>query len=151
MKHIYFEFDKHKYYIEVNNQRYAVRQIIEQPNGKVLLSSRENVLAENQVSIDEDDTLISETEFNEVWNKEANTFADTWDEIKKQYPLGSKVSAIVQYFYPQGIICDVEGVLMVTIDESYMPGDLMLYPKDVLEGVVIGYDEENMWVKFEAE
>lgn len=151
MKRIYFEFDNHKYYIEVNKQKYAVRQIIERPDGGISISSRENVLAENQVSVSEEDTLISEAEFDKVWNEQSNKFLDEWQQIKKDFPIGKTLTGIVQYFYPQGIICDVDGVLAMTIDDKYMPGDLMLYPNDVLDGVVIGYDEENMWVIFESE
>ena len=151
MQHIYFEFDEHKYYVELNNQRYAVRQITEYPNGRISLSSHENTLAENQVKVEEDDPFLTEEQFNEKWNKELKTYSEQWERTKEEYPLGKKLTGVVQYFYPQGIICDVDGILAMTIDESYMPGDVMLYPDDVLDGVVIGYDEENMWVLFESE
>ena len=151
MQHIYFEFDEHKYYVELNNQRYAVRQITQFPSGRISLSSHENTLAENQMTIDEDEVLISEEKFDELWFKELAVYADEWEKTKAKYPLNTKVTGVVQYFYPQGIICDIDGVLAITIDDAYMPDDVMLYPDDVLDGVVIGYDEENMWVKFESE
>ena len=57
---------------------------------------------------------------------------------------------MVKYFYPQGIISDIDGILGVTVDDAYSADDVMLYPGDVLDGFVNGYDEENMWVKFSS-
>lgn len=151
MKYIYYEFDGSEYYFELNEQHYAIRQVTKNFDGTTLVSSRVNSLAENPVTVDEEtDTFLTEKQFNEIWDEQSKYFKEEWEAIKRKYPIGTAVSAEVKYFYPQGIISDIDGVLGITVDEVYTPEEIMLYPGDVLDGFVSGYDEESMWLKFES-
>lgn len=49
MRYVYFEFDGEKFCIEIDGSHTALRQIIEDKNGQVLVSCRDGCLAEGDV------------------------------------------------------------------------------------------------------
>lgn len=154
MKRIQYDLNGVQYYIEINQQRYPVRQVIKEKDGRILNSAMDDILPEAQLTINEErHTLISEEDFEKVWIHALQQYKEAWTQTKKDFPIGKEIEVTVKRFYPHGIICqDNDDHVFMTTDEAYTPVDeVMVYLEDTLEGVVSGYDDEYMWVIFKSE
>lgn len=137
------------YFMELNEEQYPVRVIISDNKGNIKVSSKENCLPERALEFDEKiHTLISQEDFDDKWRMVHKTYLREWEDIKKEYPIGTKIDVNVECFYPQGIICEANQVRFYTSDIKYIEEEEFLYPTDPLEGLVSGYDDVNMWVIF---
>lgn len=147
MIYIFFEFENEKFWIEVDTNGYAQRQIVCK-EGIYVLSCRTDCLAEGIVDIENDCTQISSDLFNEIWEKNSSEIRSIWNTEKVKYPIGSHVDGTIRYFYPQGIIFDLDN-LQGCANFDYckeMSQPSSLYPSHVISGTVCGYDECNMWI-----
>lgn len=157
----YFNWDDDDYingttYIEIDGG-YATKQIVVTSN-KFIASNRKDkehnfYLAEGQVDIDEivefGGSEITEEQFYKVWNTYKNDLSDKWKETKENFPIGEKIEGIIEVFYPQGVILNISQDVIGIADykkcsDSTHP--VNLYPGYKIIGIVIGYDEENMWL-----
>lgn len=147
MTYIFFEFENEKFWIEVDKNGYAQRQIICK-KGIYSLSCRTDCLAEGIVDIENDCTQISSELFNEVWEKNASEIRAVWNIEKEKYPIGSLVKGTIRYFYPQGIIFDLDNLQGCANFDccKKMSKPSSLYPSRLISGRVCGYDEYNMWI-----
>lgn len=147
MTYIYFEFDEILYWIEVDNQGYAQRQIIKK-EGEYSLSCRTDCLAEGIVDIENDCEKITLKAFNMVWYEQSLVIQKIWEQEKKKYLIGTSIIGTIKYFYPQGIIFDIGNIQgcgdYLSCKENSNAN--ALYPSHSITGIVKGYDEVNRWI-----
>lgn len=142
MKYIFTEFESEQFWIEVDNDGYALRQIIIDDN-KAQVSCMEDCLAEGIIDeneLDGNTILITQHEFDNKWNMVTIEQRNRWNILKKQYSIGNEVECKVKYYYPQGWILNV-GELHGVCECNFE-----LSPNQLIRGKVIGYDETNMWL-----
>ncbi len=149
MKYIYFEFDGEEFYLELDEESYAMRQIIFSSDGTYEISCFDDCLAEGRVECLNESSvqIISLEEFEGKWNSIINIYQERWSGIKKQYPIGKNVSGIVKYFYPHGAIIELSEA------QGCFIGDKNTNLKRVnveVSGIVSGYDDKNMWILLEC-
>lgn len=151
MRYIYFQFEKEEFYIELDNEHCALRQIIISYDNKPLISCRNDCLAEGQIDSDNLDgkiSYISKDTFEKVWGLYTSPYRETWNKEKKFYPIGARVKGTVRYFYPYGIIFDIgnlQGCADYRVTQNNSTADA-LNINHIITGVVSGYDEDNMWL-----
>lgn len=142
-KYIFLDYDDEQYFIETNYEGYALRQITIDENGTSKISCVVECLAEGNVielldNIDE--KYICKEDFEDVWYGETEKIRVKWESYKKTLSLGMTLTGAILYHYPQGWIisvCDNFGVLKSK--KSFSVGQ-------IISGVVVGFDEANMWV-----
>lgn len=148
MHYIYFEFEKEQFFIELDTENRPQRQIILYPNGTYEISCRDNCLAEGEIDLEtsKDITNISFALFENNWNEFTASHRSQWNMIKENYPIGRCVTGIIKYFYPQGArvnLGTVQGILPNNCE------NVPTFIDCVVQGVVSGYDEQNMWIVLE--
>lgn len=147
MIYIFFEFDEIKYWIEVANDGYACMQIICE-NGVYHLSCRTDCLAEGMVDTENDCEQITLKLFDEIWNENSIDIQGIWEVEKHKYSIGTVVKGIIKYFYPQGVIFDIDNIQGCADYTSCKENShsTSLYPNHLITGIVSGYDEVNKWI-----
>lgn len=151
MRYVYFEFDDEKVRVEIDDSHIALRQIIEDKNGQVMISCRDCCLAEGNVIPEElscEFSDITPDEFESVWKKHTEKLRQSRNKIKEKFPIGAEVSGTIKYFYPHGIIVDLDdtqGCADYDVTKSNSP-HYALFPRHRLSGVVSGYDDINFRV-----
>ena len=148
-------------YYEVINDRF-MRQLVSFAD-RYVGSNREDEelgfhLGEGEVDLEVlesspvDTSPVSKEEFEEEWSRYNETLLKDWQGTMAQNPIGTRLECEIRVFYPHGAICRTD-------DGSYTVADVDalrekrsggLYPQMILSGIVIGYDEVNMWLKVEA-
>ncbi len=151
VKYIYFEFEKEKFYIELDETLYATRQIIIDKDNKVEISCIDCCLAEGKVNVEEfvcKYKNISKSEYEKIWEKYTESKRKDWIKIKEKYPIKTQVTGTIKYFYPQGIIVDFGDTQGCADYNSCRENSdsSSLYPYHIINGEVYGYDENNMWI-----
>jgi hypothetical protein len=145
---IYGEFDEEYYCIrtvfEENNQLFTTN----------FVNNDEYILPEKSY-VDDKEYLgekISENEFNEKWKKALEPFIEKWNEIKNKYIIQKKITTKINCIYPQGIIFNIgemfHGIAdYVECETKYGSRNLYTGNKMEMEMEIIGYDDDNMWIK----
>ena len=144
MKHIKFKFENETFWIEINNQGYAIRQVVVNKNGDAQVSCINDCLAEGIIDIKEKDAdieTVSVSDFEDVWNKYTQSHRNKWNELKKTVHLGKEMQGNARYLYPQGWIVQI-GDMFAICD-----WELNLVTQQRINGKVCGLDEINMWIK----
>lgn len=151
MKYLLLEEDNVEYWIETDEKGCALRQIIID-NDDIQISCKSDCLAEGIISPDEFDgdiKKISNKNFEEKWNSILLGYQEKWGIQKNKYYLGKEIVAQIKYFYPQGIILQIDentqGICKYDECKKYI-GDLSLYPGYIIKGNIVGYDDTNMWL-----
>lgn len=80
MSYIYTDFEGIKYWVEIDDEGYALRQVIEE-DGEISVSCREDCLAEGVVEIEYFENIKSE-EFEKVWEKNTQDILKVWNREK---------------------------------------------------------------------
>lgn len=151
MRYIYFQLEKEEFYIELDNENYALRQIIIPYDNKTLISCRNDCLAEGQIDLDNLEgkiSYIAKETFEKAWSVHTSPYRKIWNKEKKVYPIGNYIEGIIKYFYPHGIIFDIgnlQGCADYRVTQNNSPAD-SLNINHIISGVVSGYDEDNMWL-----
>lgn len=143
MKYLLIEINNEKWWIELNSDNYATRQIIFDEFEKVHISCFEDCLAEgliNEKDLDGIITKISKEKFEHIWNSVLSNHMKEWDAIKTKYPIGKCVEGICKYFYPQGAIIVVPDCIVLYI------GCNTIKLNQSINSRIIAYDEQNMWL-----
>lgn len=139
---IYSECEE--YWLEINEQLIAMRQIIIDGDSNIHVSCREDCLAEGIVEFGELDGTckgISQDEFENMWISAIRPYCEEWLKIKEKYPVGQSVGGVCKYFYPQGAI--IKGKDYVAIYK----GKRELLLNESLIAQIVGYDEQNLWLE----
>lgn len=149
MTYIFKDFEGVQKWFEVNKSGYALRQITNESERirSILTSCRRGYLDEGIIDTINNCKQISKSEFENVWHEATHKFRLEWDVCKQTYPIGERVLGVIDHFYPQGAIFDlgdIQGCAAHSDIETfrYARG----FPVRVIDGVVKGYDESNMWV-----
>lgn len=149
MKYIHIEFDNIEYWIELDDEGYALRQVIDD-NGNIEISCKTDCLAEGSIKLEDLEGVINIINFNnfeEKWNSIIKKFRYVWNEDKKKYYIGRYIQGKIKYFYPQGVVLQIENSQGICYYNKKNRGDNNIggIGKDI-NGVVTGYDESNMWL-----
>jgi ribosomal protein S1 len=75
---------------------------------------------------------------------------EKWNKIKNKYIIGQKIITKINCIYPQGIIFNVGEMFhgIADYDECKAKyGSKYLYSGNEMEMDIIGYDDDNMWIK----
>ncbi|SEW03192.1 hypothetical protein SAMN05216413_0903 [Ruminococcaceae bacterium KH2T8] len=147
MEYLKFNVDNECWYFELDEDRYATKQIVIDDKG-YHLSCLEDCLAEGVVDPDGFDgegifKWISSDEFYDEWNHYINEYAEAWNATKTRHTVGSNCSGKIKAFYPQGSL--VEGADYIGICPNEQ-GSL----HEVKNYRIIGYDESNLWLILRA-
>ena len=135
-----------KYWFELEEDRYANRQIVLDECNEYHISCMEDCLAEgpvNETDLVGEITYISEQEFEDVWQLVLKKYRKQWEEIKKKYPIGTCVQGVNCYIYPQGSI--IKGEDFVAVYKGNEPFHL----RKVVHHTIKMYDDVNMWLVVE--
>lgn len=145
MNYIYFTFEEEQFFIELDYENYAQRQIILYPNGTYMISCIDDCLVEGQINFEgiTDITTISSALFESKWDALTASYRNQWNLVKENYPVGQCITGIIKYFYPQGARVQLGTVQGLISDNC---GNTPNFIDCVITGVVSGYDEQNMWV-----
>lgn len=129
--------------MELDEELYALRQVIIDSESQMHASCREDCLAEGAVIEDELAGEYREVEpeaFEEIWSLAVKDYRGEWRKTKENYPIGCKIQVVCQYFYPQGAIATGDDFAAVYRGTEEMP------LRKSLTAQVTGYDEVNMWL-----
>ncbi|MGM9535508.1 MAG: hypothetical protein ACI3VR_09655 [Intestinibacter sp.] len=148
MKYILILWENHEIWIEIDDEKYALRQICKEPNGDIEISCFDDCLAEG--IIEEEDLegqiiKVSKEDFEKQWKSLTKDYLDNWKKIKEKYFIGSQITGKCKYFYPQGAIIECQDCTALYDD---------IFKVDVnqeVKGTVCGYDEDNMWIKIDID
>ena len=116
MRYLLICFENEQYWLEINEQLIAMRQIIIDENLEIHISAREDCLAEGKIIIDDLEGTYKEIfkeKFDNQWRLAIKPYYDEWLSVKQKYPIGTNVEEICKYFYPQGAIVE-EDIIMST-------------------------------------
>ena len=144
MKYIYIMCEGTEYWIELDNDNQALRQIIDD-NGDIEISCKTDCLAEGAVLLDELDgniEIIEKEVFETKWKDSLLDMRKEWEQKKGEYRVGSPVIGNFKYFYPQGAVIQLEGIQGICTDK--LPSSLVVGTQ--LQCIVTGYDEVNFWI-----
>jgi len=142
MKYLHIDFEDEHYWLEIGDESYALRQLVIEDNGLCHLSCLEDCLAEgiiNEKEFDGEVYLITQNEFDNMWDTATMEKRKFWDILKKKYPIGKRVKGKTLYSYPQGWILSIGQLIGICQDVCN------LQPNTSFKGQIIGYDEVNMW------
>ena len=146
MKYIMIDFEDEKFWIEIGEDNYAMRQIIRDNNNIYHLSCIEDCLGEGPIveqDLDGDIKFITKYDFEGIWDNLKSEYGDKWKRIKLNKRIGSKITGTYKYSYPQGYIFDIGDWLGVVKDISKK--EMNFTTGDKIKGIIIGYDDINMW------
>lgn len=155
MQYIYFMFEEEAFYIELDAEQIALRQVICAQDKLPLVSCRTDCLAEGTICLEEIEGVyetLSQEAFEAVWTASTLEERKKWETTKEAFPIGKEVRAVIRYFYPQGIIVDLDGQMGCVHYETDQDklGNSARYPGQQMYGRVAGYDETNMWILLDA-
>ncbi len=144
MKYICVSYYQDKYYMELDEENTALREIILHDQlASFEISCFDNCLAEGEVNIDqiEGDILkLSKEYFENLWQTYTLQYKSKWDKIKKSMTIGTILEMKQCYIYPQGII----------LKQDYLTGLCEKIDDFSLNRIatvrIIGYDDLNMWL-----
>lgn len=148
MDYIKTEFEDSIFWIEVDEEKYAKRQIVSDANGGVEISCFDDCLAEGSINLSEIEgitQLISKGQFEEIWAKYTRKCRNDWDIVKQKYSKGDRIKGRVKYHYPCG------SVIQIGSWQGIYLGEQNLEVNEQYNGVITGYDEVNMWIVVEVE
>jgi len=113
MRYIYIDFEGIKYYIELDDENYALRQIIIEDD-ILKLSCRDDIITEGKIDTKNDCncTVITKTKFNKKWEHYIQSYHSDWESIKSSYIKDQIVNGNVGRFYPQGTMIAIDGVIL---------------------------------------
>ena len=142
MRYVFFTTEDEKYWIEINDNNIAYRQVIFS-DGLYHVSALEDCLAEGQIvenELEEAIIDISKDDFELIWNKSLKDYRKNWESIKDSYRLNSNITATFMYYYPQGAIFKVDNIII-----NYI-GDNEVHIHEELDMKIVGYDDINLWI-----
>ena len=146
MKYLLIKFEEEKYWYELDDEGYAIRQIILDEHGQMHVSCLEDCLAEGPVNEEDLEGSIinlSRQEFDILWQDTLKKYEKLWEDIKKRYSIGVSVQGEYCYSYPQGDI--IRGDDFIAIYKGEKPFCL----NQLVQYRVKSYDDVNMWLVVE--
>lgn len=146
MKYLLIYFENEEFWLEIDEQLFAMRQVIVDEDLKIHISCREDCLAEGMIYIDELDGSykeIEKDEFERKWLSALKPYYEEWFKIKQRYSIGQKIEGCGRYFYPQGMIMKGEDYVAV------YKGSKKVLINETLIAQVKEYDEDNLWLVLE--
>ncbi len=145
MNYIVDKYENEEYWIEIDEENYAIRQIIISEDNTEI-SCINDCLAEGKVYLYElagDISKIDKEKFDLKWKECTGQYFDIWNKIKLKYPIGSKFKGEFVRYHPHGAIFKNGFAHAKKTDNAkYKIGDSIL-------GKVNDYDESNMWLILE--
>lgn len=146
MKYLLLRLGEEKYWFELGNDNYVNRQIILDENKGLHISCLENCLAEGEINeedLEGDIIILTQQEFEDVWQYVLKRYQEQWKQTKKKYPINSYVEGVNDYLYPQGTI--VRGKDFIAIYSGNVPFCI----NKLVQYRIKTYDDKNMWLVVE--
>lgn len=143
MLYIFFHYDNEKFWIEMDEDCYAIRQIICDEKNIYHISCMEDCLAEGEIDVkhlEAEIVYLTKVEFDTVWNKVISSYSEDWKIVKSKYLIGMELLGQCAYFYPQGPVIKGKDFIAVYKGEKH------IFFKESVYVRVIAYDEVNMWL-----
>lgn len=143
MEYIFIESHHRKYWIELDERSLVTRQVINDKESGIHISSMDDSLGKGIIEVDEihgNRRTISEKDFEKIWKLALEPHLKDWRKIKQKYPVGMQIEGACRCFYPQGVIIGGQDYRAV------YNGKKQIVPKESLIAQIIGYDEENLWL-----
>ncbi|MDE7478455.1 MAG: hypothetical protein K2M91_10980 [Lachnospiraceae bacterium] len=143
MKYILISDGNEEYWMELDEEMFALRQVTIDSNSMWHASCREDYLSEGAVIVYElagECKEVARKVFEEIWTLAVRDYYSEWLEMKEKYSIGCEVQGVCQYFYPQGAI--IEGNDFAAV---YRGREEVIWREQVTAQVA-GYDELNMWL-----
>ena len=141
MKYLLIKYGEEKFWYELDDEGYAIRQIILDEYSQIHVSCLEDCLAEGPI-IEEDlegsIEDLSKREFDILWQDALKKYEKLWEEVKKKYPIGVYVQGEYSYRYPQGSI--IRGTDFIAVYK----GDEPFYLNRLVQYKVKSFDDTNM-------
>lgn len=144
MQYICILFSQDKYYMELNDDNIALREIILHVDTSTFeISCFDDCLAEGEVDIHQIEgeiLIISKEQFDNIWQTYTIRHRPKWNKIKDYMNVGKQLKMKECYIYPQGTILkmgDLTGVCKSTINFQL---------NQIVPVVITGYDNLNMWL-----
>ncbi|MFT6245536.1 MAG: hypothetical protein ACJA0U_002238 [Salibacteraceae bacterium] len=145
-------------YVELDADGFCLRMILEK--GEQYYTSN-FVHSENPCFLPEGSLEEFKTEMNPV---QQEVFYKKWDSImllnkprfeslKVNNPIGKVMPTVINCFYPQGVILNLESNFHGITNHSkclQLIGTDKMYPGTILNSKISGYDNENMMLIFET-
>lgn len=142
MTYINFSSENDKYWIELDSNGLAIRQIM-LSDGCYHISALEDCLAEGIIvpeDLDADVIYLSGDEFEQVWENSLKKYRKEWDFTKQKYKIGSLITAELVFYYPQGPIFKIDNSLIKYVGNR----EVQLHEKTRM--TIVGYDDTDMWI-----
>ncbi|WP_240416787.1 hypothetical protein [Paenibacillus periandrae] len=144
------------WYFEIDDEGTAYRQVLNKL-GLNISSNRKHkgydfFLSDQKIEYTNPPyLLISKNEFDKIWNESLQALIIEWNRIKRELRIGTEIEGYLEIFYPQGLIInlfkhDAIGIVNYGVIENITPSQ-WLYPKHLIKGTVLGYDEINYWIE----
>lgn len=143
MKYILFVYENEKYWIELDNDSFAVRQIILDENKVYHISCFEDCLAEGKIDLTElegEIKKITESEFSFIWNEIIGKYSEVWEKTKRKYQIGKFITGKCKCYYPHGCIIKGKDFIAIYKGEKHVGLHEQVYVK------IVAYDDINMWI-----
>lgn len=143
MYYLYFRDDEDEYWIEIDNDNIAYRQLIKTKEG-FHNSCLEDCLAEGPIVIQElpiTTRRIIHNEFEEKWRESLEPYHKKWLKIKGKYKIGDEIVGVMKYQYPQGII-------FKGFDDNIIlyKGNMKVVLNECKRMRITDFDDTNMWI-----
>ena len=144
MKYICISFSDDKYYLELDKENVALREIIlHKGEATFEISCFEDCLAEGKVDIHQTEGEIlrlTKEQFDNVWYTYTTWYRAEWNRVKESMNIGKLLKMKECYIYPQGIILKRKHLTGL----CKKIGGFSL--NKIVTVIITGYDDLNMWL-----
>lgn len=139
-KYVTISDDEEVYWIEVDNENYALRQVIKDKDNVFHISCLEDCLAEGKIDNLEKYEIITQDRFLYIWNKVLEKYQVHWNNVCKKYRREDILIGKVMFFYPQGVILQGKDYMAI------YKGNKNMILHNCYQMRIIDYDNENRWI-----
>ncbi|MCA9779993.1 MAG: hypothetical protein KC800_24860 [Candidatus Eremiobacteraeota bacterium] len=159
------EEESHLSFLEVDDEGQVMRVVDIRPDSKefpIVSSNVELLFPEGELDWEElikdpDNPFpvcrISKDEFELQWQKNIRRNLERWNDIKGEYPLGSRVRGGIIQYAGSTVLVKIEPLVYGVVPMSSVLEGIRNFPSGPthfrVEGIVHGHDETNQWLELE--
>ncbi|NEW08360.1 hypothetical protein GK047_20385 [Paenibacillus sp. SYP-B3998] len=158
----YFEFCQpiETWYFEADEEGTVFRQIVVKAAGDFIISNQKHEsygFFLSDQGLDNKNSVyleITKDTFEQIWSDLLQCNILEWERIKSLLVIGTEVDGVIEVFYPQGVIINLNKLNAMGIADysecksSTSPENL--YPGYSVKARVKAFDEVNQWIILEG-